>query len=254
MLTEAIWAGMLGLAVGNYATTFVYRLPRQESAFTRHPYCDDCGAMLTPRDLFPAFSWLLLRGKCRHCGTKIPALYFWVELFCGILFIAALNLGSQEAYLPVVAACTCLVTLWALEVRMGRLHHSVLLAICALGMIYRTLMDGSFYPSLYGVFWGAGVPMLVWRLRQGRKDITGKDGKVDIPPHVGLGAAAGAWLAPQGLVVFAILWALVWLGYRAMHHSKPPLHTVPFALALCLLIVYPSIIDMTWGWVESLAK
>lgn len=248
---------MLGLAVGNYATSFVYRLPKQESSFTRHPYCDDCGTMLTPKDLFPAFSWLFLRGRCRYCGVSIPSLYFWMEIFCATLFVAALTLESMESYLLVVTAFSCIVTLWALEVQTRRIYSILMIAIVGLGMVYRTLFDGSYYPSLYGAFWGAGVPMVWWRLRQGRKDVTGKDERLVIPAYIALGAAAGTWLAPQGLAVFAGLWVAFFLLYRTACATVAPawpkkLQTVPFSLALCTLILFPEWIPLAWQWLKGL--
>jgi leader peptidase (prepilin peptidase)/N-methyltransferase len=41
-------------------------------------------------DLIPIFSWLLLRGRCRHCGARIPARYFLSELFCAAITVACL--------------------------------------------------------------------------------------------------------------------------------------------------------------------
>jgi leader peptidase (prepilin peptidase) / N-methyltransferase len=60
-----IWMLVLGPAVGNYACSVVYRLPRGKTPFERHPYCGHCNADLKPIDLFPIWSWLSTKGKCR---------------------------------------------------------------------------------------------------------------------------------------------------------------------------------------------
>src|SRR5688572_30305026 len=80
---------LIGPAVGNFATSVVYRLPRAQTPFEKHPYCGGCGTMLSPKDLFPLLSYFLLRGKCRYCGMKIRFSYTAIELACGALF--ALN-------------------------------------------------------------------------------------------------------------------------------------------------------------------
>ncbi|MFZ8393333.1 prepilin peptidase, partial [Staphylococcus aureus] len=74
---------VLGPAVGNYACSVVFRLPRGQTPFERHPFCGHCNADLKPVDLFPILSWLSTRGRCRYCGGEIPALYTVVELICG---------------------------------------------------------------------------------------------------------------------------------------------------------------------------
>ena len=42
--------------------------------------CDECGAAIAAYDNVPVVSWLVLRGRCRHCGAPIPARYPLVEL------------------------------------------------------------------------------------------------------------------------------------------------------------------------------
>ncbi|RWR01804.1 hypothetical protein ED28_11300 [[Pantoea] beijingensis] len=52
-------------------------------------HCSFCKTTLSPRDLIPLYSWLKLRGCCRHCGHSIPATLFLVELFTALVFIVA---------------------------------------------------------------------------------------------------------------------------------------------------------------------
>jgi leader peptidase (prepilin peptidase)/N-methyltransferase len=55
--------------------------------------CTACNHVLGVPDLVPVFSWLALRGKCRHCGTRIPARYPLIELGFGLAFaLIALSL------------------------------------------------------------------------------------------------------------------------------------------------------------------
>lgn len=247
ILITIIWTVVLGLAVGNYATSFVYRLPKAESPFTKHPYCGGCGTMLQPKDLFPAVSWLLLRGKCRYCAMEIPAVYFWTEIFCAAIFmLGAFSLGFSEAYMLAIVAGACVVTLWGLELRVRKIFYILLIIIAAIGVIYRTLLDGTIYNAMYGVFWGAGLPLVWWRLRQDKHNLNGEKERLAIPHTVALGATAGAWFAPFGLVVFVAVWVLFSLLYKLAARSVKAwpagLLTAPYSFALMLLILYPQII------------
>lgn len=49
--------------------------------------CASCGHTLAARDLIPVLSFLSARGRCRHCGEKIPAECLWAELAGSAAFI-----------------------------------------------------------------------------------------------------------------------------------------------------------------------
>lgn len=47
--------------------------------------CEECGHVLGACELIPVISWLILMGRCRHCGSKISARYILVEIACALL-------------------------------------------------------------------------------------------------------------------------------------------------------------------------
>jgi leader peptidase (prepilin peptidase)/N-methyltransferase len=56
--------------------------------------CPTCGNRISPRDNVPVLSWLLLRGRCRHCRTSISARYPLVEVATAVLFaLTAASVG-----------------------------------------------------------------------------------------------------------------------------------------------------------------
>jgi len=61
-----------------------------------------------PRDNIPVVSFLLLRGRCRDCGTRIPLRYPAVEILAGlipVLIFAVYGAGTELAvYWPVSCA------------------------------------------------------------------------------------------------------------------------------------------------------
>lgn len=74
--------GMLGAVLGSFLNCVRYRVPRGISL--RHPpsHCPSCKTVLGVPDLVPVLSFLVLRGRCRHCGITIGSTSLWVEIVC----------------------------------------------------------------------------------------------------------------------------------------------------------------------------
>lgn len=79
---------LFGLVFGSFLNVVIYRVPRGESVVRPRSRCPNCGAAIAFYDNVPVFSWLLLRGRCRQCGTAISPRYLVVELLTGGLFLA----------------------------------------------------------------------------------------------------------------------------------------------------------------------
>lgn len=77
---------LFGITIGSFLNVCIYRLPVGESLTKKNSHCMTCGAYIKWYDLIPVFSWLILRGKCRACGSKISGRYILVESLTGILF------------------------------------------------------------------------------------------------------------------------------------------------------------------------
>jgi leader peptidase (prepilin peptidase)/N-methyltransferase len=100
-LLLAAFAGLLGLAVGSFLNVVVHRVPRGESVVSPPSRCPRCASPIRARDNVPVISWLLLRGRCRHCGEPISARYPLVELLTAAVFVAfALRFRDDLAVLP----------------------------------------------------------------------------------------------------------------------------------------------------------
>lgn len=71
---------VLGAVFGSFANCALHRVPRGMSLRLPPSHCPSCQTVLGVPDLVPIFSWLALRGKCRHCKAAIPARSLWVEV------------------------------------------------------------------------------------------------------------------------------------------------------------------------------
>ena len=64
----------------------IYRIPRKISVIAPPSSCPACSHLIPFYDLLPLISWVLLKGRCRHCHAKISPKYPLIEFACGLLF------------------------------------------------------------------------------------------------------------------------------------------------------------------------
>lgn len=80
-----VMAGLAGLLLGSFLNVCIYRLPRDLSVVTPRSFCPECGTQIAWYDNVPVLSYILLRGRCRHCGKPIGVTYPLVELMTAAL-------------------------------------------------------------------------------------------------------------------------------------------------------------------------
>ncbi len=85
LLATAVF--LFGLAFGSFLNVCIHRIPREISVVTPSSACPHCHQAIKPYDNIPVVSWLLLRGRCRHCGAPISPRYLAVELLVACLFL-----------------------------------------------------------------------------------------------------------------------------------------------------------------------
>lgn len=79
---------LFGLIIGSFLNCLVWRLYSGEG-MTKRSYCPQCKAQISWYDNIPVVSFVLLKGKCRHCQEKISLQYPLIELATGLLFLLA---------------------------------------------------------------------------------------------------------------------------------------------------------------------
>jgi leader peptidase (prepilin peptidase)/N-methyltransferase len=83
----AVWLFALGGAVGSFLNVVIHRLPAGMSLVRPGSHCPACNKPIRWFDNVPILSWLLLRGRCRDCGTRISPRYLVVEAITAGLFL-----------------------------------------------------------------------------------------------------------------------------------------------------------------------
>ncbi|MGD1023606.1 MAG: prepilin peptidase [Candidatus Sulfotelmatobacter sp.] len=77
----------IGLSFGSFLNVCIYRLPLGLSVVMPRSKCPRCKHLIAFYDNMPVISWLILRGRCRQCKTRISPRYLFIELLTGALFL-----------------------------------------------------------------------------------------------------------------------------------------------------------------------
>lgn len=150
MLLMAAWAPALaflfGALWGSFANVVIYRVPRDLSVVRPGSRCPGCEAPIAWYDNIPIASYLVLRGRCRRCGAKIPLRYLVVELLAGVMSFA---LYMQHVLRPLVQGGAPALGAWLLwlcfglalmivtytDIDLWVIPDEVVLPVAALGLI-----------------------------------------------------------------------------------------------------------------------
>jgi leader peptidase (prepilin peptidase)/N-methyltransferase len=227
--TAVVW---LGLCIGSFLNVVVHRLPRmmerQERSWAREalalpaepeaaPYnlvvprsaCPGCGHLIRAHENVPVLSWLVLRGRCAHCGRAISARYPVVEALTAILSVVVVVLygyGWTTAW--------ALLFTWALlSAALIDLDHQLLPDAIVLPLLWLGLLvnvPGTFVPLEEAVVGAAVGYGALWSIYWAFKLLTGKEGMGygDFKLMGAMGAWFG-WIVLPQLVLLAALSGIV---------------------------------------------
>ena len=106
-----------GLAIGSFLNVVAARVPLKRSIVSPASACMNCGHELSWYENVPVVSWLVLRGRCKSCGTRIGAVYPAVELLTALLIAGSfLAFGWSGKSFVAALFCATLVTISATDI------------------------------------------------------------------------------------------------------------------------------------------
>lgn len=155
------FVGVLGLLIGSFLNVVIYRVPAGESVVRPRSRCMTCGHEITAAENIPVVSWLVLRGRCSGCGSRISARYPLVELGTGVLFgLTAWWVGLSWTLPAFLYLAAIAVALSMIDLDVKRLPDVIVLpsyvvALALLGLA--ALLDGTWDQLLRGVLAAAAL-------------------------------------------------------------------------------------------------
>lgn len=140
MLTLLVaYCAIVGLVVGSFLNVVIYRVPRQLSIVRPPSACPRCQRPIAARDNVPIVSWLLLRGRCRHCREPISPRYPLIEFATASLFAATAARVGWHSDLPALLVLVAgLLALAMIDVEFLILPRPVVYTVLALQAVLLT--------------------------------------------------------------------------------------------------------------------
>jgi leader peptidase (prepilin peptidase)/N-methyltransferase len=266
-VTEAVLALLFGLLIGSFLNVCIYRWPRDLSVVRPRSHCIACEKTIAWYDNIPLLSYLALRGRCRHCGTRIALRYPLVELLTGLLFFFFVwRLGLSLAALKMSAFAAILVALIFSDLEERILPDELTLGGIAVGFAFAFFVPVP--PSVAQLFFsgraasvaeaaiGAAVPTsILWLAGWLYQRVRHREG-------LGLGdvkliAMVGSFLGLSGalltLVGGSLTGSIIGYAYIKLRGKDPATYELPFgtflgAAALVIAVAGEKIL----GWYGAL--
>jgi leader peptidase (prepilin peptidase)/N-methyltransferase len=199
-----VWAFAVGSVIGSFLNVVIARVPVGESVVHPRSRCPACRTPIAWHDNLPILSWLVLRGRCRSCGSRISLRYPFVELLGGAAaVVAVLRHGLSLAALAELALAATLLALSFIDLDTWLLPHVITIPLLAAGVGLSALGltgAGSLLSSAVGAAAGwlafAAISFLGERIL--KKEALGFG-------DVWLLGAIGAWLGIAALLPVVLL-------------------------------------------------
>jgi leader peptidase (prepilin peptidase) / N-methyltransferase len=131
-----------GLALGSFLNVVAARVPLRRSIVRPPSACMSCAQEIRWYDNVPLVSYAVLRGRCRHCGVRIPVLYPAVELLTAVLVagcVLAFGLTAEAAISAFF--CAVLVAVSAIDLEHRIIPNRIVLPATIVVLVANTLRD-----------------------------------------------------------------------------------------------------------------
>jgi len=208
-----IFAAILGLCWGSFLNVVAYRSLRDASLFPRSK-CPSCYTLLGPLELIPVISWLLLRGRCKTCGTSISAWYPAIELITALWLVGIALYAPASAVVPLIFFGSAMIIIIRTDGEELLIPSPCTLGVMASCILINSLRFVSWSQSLLGAAFGWSTLEVV---RRGFRWIRGREGMGDGDPE--LLAAIGSCLGPIGAWLSLVIGSFTALCYVVVSHA-----------------------------------
>lgn len=227
-----VLAAAAGAFLGSGLNCLAWRMARGEAWTRGRSRCPQCGATLKTPDLIPVFSYIFLKGKCRHCGAPVPKRYVLAELglaviFCTVTWRYQLSFDTLSA----LVLCACLFTLSLHDLDTQIIPDRFLVIPAAVRLLQLLLtggVSGLLSGALPGLILGGGVLAMSLIMDKVLKKDTMGGGDIKLLAVLGL-------FFPLSQCLFLLLAAcLIGIAMAAVLMKVSPDTPFPFGPALSL--------------------
>lgn len=193
-------AAIFGACVGSFLNVVIHRLPREQSLLYPPSACPSCERRIPFWFNVPVLSWLMLRGRCRWCHTRISPRYLLIEVLTAVLAVAVLwRFGPTAQALSLFTLLAALLAVALIDWEFMIIPDEISIGFLVLGLALAPLTGPGIWRAVLGAVGAGGLLLVVgvaWEKSRGVAAMGGGDIK--------LMAAVGAFLGlvPTLLVIF----------------------------------------------------
>jgi len=151
-----------GLIFGSFLNVVIYRIPRKISIVKPSSFCPDCKNKIHFYDNIPVLSYIILKGKCRNCKTKISFLYPLVEILTAVLFVSNYFYFRLNLELAVGIIFSCLlIVISFIDIEFRIIPNTIVLPFTAVGIVLNIIISPTnwWHPLVFSA--GAFLFMLI---------------------------------------------------------------------------------------------
>ncbi len=159
-----LFAALLGMLIGSFLNVVILRLPQKRASIVfPGSHCPQCKTPLSWYENIPVFSYVVQRGKCRHCKISISWQYPIVEIITALLAGALiLKFGLTISFLGYFVFAAALVVIIFIDIQHQIIPDVISLPGIVLGFLFSFVNPQiSWTSSLLGILLGGGVLYLV---------------------------------------------------------------------------------------------
>lgn len=133
-----------GLALGSFLNVVVARVPRRESIVRPGSHCMSCDQPIAWYDNIPLFSYLALRGRCRHCKVPIARRYPLVEAVTALFVVLCFWVfGLRLDAVLAAFFCCALIAISAVDFEHRIIPNRIVLPTAAAVLAVKLLLNFS---------------------------------------------------------------------------------------------------------------
>ncbi|MBG0791724.1 MAG: prepilin peptidase [Desulfovibrionaceae bacterium] len=247
-------AAVFGLELGGVSTIFIQRwIDEQPILRPGRSRCPACGKRLGWLDTIPLLGFILLKGRCRHCGSPIGAQYLLVELSCLAWSLAAAHrFGMSPEWVLYLALGTLLVAGSFIDFETFLLPDRITLGGAGLALAASFVLEDTptWQDACLGALAGAGLFLLLQQIYRLWRKVEGL-GTGDVKLMAMIGAMTGLAGLPLTILVASLTGALGSVFYMVRPGKGGLRGRVPYgpflSLGCMLYLLYGREIMRWWS-------
>lgn len=220
---------LMGTILGSFFNVIIYRLPRDISIIKPHSFCPNCKNKLDWYDMIPLLSYIFLKGKCRHCKSKISIRYPAIEFLTGITYtLLFLKFGLGIVTLKYIILFSLVIITGVIDLFEGVVPDQLTIPGMIIGLAFSLFrVNINFFQSILGLIFMGVIFLIIILISKGGM------GQGDVTFGAMIGSFLGFYSSISVFVLSFIVGAIFGI-YALIFLKKKGRDAIPFGPYLAL--------------------